>query len=359
MEVVLLRRIFCCLLFLTLFMQQAVFIGEAQAAGKAQVTNVRYALRDGGATLRVVFDATGPLDLDASLKTAPTPRLVLDLKDATIGKVRNTITFNGRIINRISLDNIDKNNGRIIIELPEMLTENDYKLFTLPANPSANLPYRVVLDIKKAPEPAPTYKFSTGLQNKVIALDPGHGGSDPGAIGLNGAQEKNITLGIAKNVKQLLEKAGAKVIMTRMDDRDVCAPNASAVDELEARVQVANANKADIFVSIHINSFSNRSVGGAASYYCQKTAYDSTLASSLQEAIVNASGFSDRGITAARFYVMTHSIMPASLIELGFISNPNEERLLNSLQFQQQLAQGIVKGIDNFFAQAANAGGGQ
>lgn len=352
------RRICCLLLFLLLIVQQIVIADEVEAAGK-QITNVRYALRDGGTTLRVVFDASGPIDVDASLKEAPTPRLVLDLKDAAIGKVKNILTFNGQIINRISLNNIDRNTGRIVIELPEKLSENDYKLFTLPANPGANLPYRVVLDIKKASAPQPTYKFSTGLQNKIIALDPGHGGSDPGAIGPSGTQEKTITLAVAKNVKTLLEKAGAKVIMTRQDDRDVCAPNASAVDELEARVQVANSNKADVFVSIHINSFSNRTVGGAASYYCQKTAFDSILASSLQDAVVSASGFSDRGTNSARFYVMTHSVMPASLIELGFISNPNEERLLGSPQFQQQLAQGIVNGIENFFAQAAGAGGGQ
>ncbi|MCE5286438.1 MAG: N-acetylmuramoyl-L-alanine amidase [Pelosinus sp.] len=359
------RRICCLVLFLMLFAQQALFAGGAEAASKAQITNVRYALRDGGATLRVVFDATGPLDLDATLKGNPTPRLLLDIKGVISGSVRNTLTFNGQIINRISLNNIDSNNGRIVIELPGMISENDYKLFTLPANPQANLPYRVVLDIKKASAPAPAipaipvYKFTQGLQNKIIALDPGHGGSDPGAIGVNGTQEKTVTLAIAKNVKTLLEKAGAKVVMTRMDDRDVCAPNASAVDELEARVQVANAGKADIFVSIHINSFSNRSVGGAASYYNQKTPYDSILASSLQDAVVNVSSFSDRGINAARFYVMTHSVMPASLIELGFISNPNEERQLNSSQFQQQLAQGIVNGMENFFAQAASAGGGQ
>jgi N-acetylmuramoyl-L-alanine amidase len=358
MEVVLLRRICYFLLFLMLFVQQAVFVSGAEAASKAQITNVRYALRDGGATLRVVFDATGALDLDASLKESPTPRLVLDLK-GTIEKVKNTLVFNGKIINQISLNNVDANNGQIVIELPEMLSENDYKLFTLPANPQANLPYRIVLDIKRATKAPTVYKFTTGLQNKVVALDPGHGGSDPGAIGLNGTQEKTITLAIAKNVKALLEKAGAKVVMTRQDDRDVCAPNASAVDELEARAKVANTNKADVFVSIHINSFSGRSVGGASSYYYEKTSYDSILASSLQEALINVSGFNDRGTNAARFYVMTHSVMPASLIELGFISNPNEERLLNSPQFQQKLAQGIVNGIENFFAQAASAGGGQ
>lgn len=354
-----LRRICCLLLVFMLFMQQAIWAGGAEAAVKVQqITNVRFAVRDEGAILRVVFDATGPFDVDASLKKTPMPQLVLDLKGAAIGKVKNTLTFNGQIINRIALNNID-GNGRISIELPAMLSENDYKIFTLPADAKANLPFRVVLDIKKASVTIPTYKFTAGLQNKVIVLDPGHGGSDPGAIGLKGTQEKMITLAVAKNVKAHLENKGAKVIMTRQDDRDVCAPNASAVDELEARSQVANMNKADVFLSIHINSFSNRTVGGAASYYYQKTPYDSMLAGSLQEGIVSASGLSDRGINAARFYVMTHSIMPASLVELGFISNPEEEKLLSSPQFQQQLAEGLVNGLDKFFAQAASAGGGQ
>ena len=100
-------------------------------------------------------------------------------------------------------------------------------------------------------------KYSAGLRNKVVAIDPGHGGSDPGAIGVRGSREKELNLILAMKVKTILENAGAKVLMTRIDDIDVSSPDASDRDELRARTMVGNNNRADIFISIHHNSSAN------------------------------------------------------------------------------------------------------
>jgi len=238
-----------------------------------------------------------------------------------------------------------------------MIEDSDYKVFTLPSDNNNNKAFRVVIDINK-PEPKTSYNFTPGLKDKVIVIDPGHGGSDSGAIGPNKIQEKDITLAVSKKIKTLLESAGAKVLMTRQTDVDVYGPNASGVDELGARTKVANSNKADVFVSIHINAFSNPSVGGIATYYYGKSSYGAMLAQNIQDKLTNISGFQDRGITTAGFYVIKNTEMPAVLAELGFISNPNEEKNLTNPQVQQQLAQGITQGLEGFFAQASRKGGG-
>lgn len=195
--------------------------------------------------------------------------------------------------------------------------------------------------------------ITPGLKGKVIVIDPGFGGADPGVIGPNGIPEKTITLAVALKVKVLLEQAGAKVIMTRMDDRDVFGPNGSAVEEAKARVAVGNQNKADVFVNISTNYFSNSNASGTVTYYYQKSIYDRLLAKSIQDSVINAVGTNNRGIYPANFYVLKHTLMPAILIQLGFQSNPKEEMLLSAPKSQQKLAQGIYNGLDNFFAQAA------
>jgi len=121
--------------------------------------------------------------------------------------------------------------------------------------------------------------FTPGLKDKIIVIDPGHGGTDTGIIGPDGIKEKTIILAVALKVKVLLEQAGAKVIMTRIDDRDVFSPNASAVAEVGARVAVANINKADVFINISGNFFVNPNINGTATYYYQKSVYDRVVSS--------------------------------------------------------------------------------
>ena len=194
------------------------------------------------------------------------------------------------------------------------------------------------------------YRTTGGISGKIIVLDPGHGGSDPGAIGPTGLQEKQVTLPIAEYLKSILEAKGAKVILTRTTDVDVYGPHASGVDELQARVNVANGNQADAFMSIHINSFSNPNVGGIATYYFDGSDQSKKLASSVQGQIAEHSGFNgDRGIQPGNLYVLRHSLMPSILVELGFISNPTEEGHLKESSTQKAFANELAKGLELYF----------
>ena len=194
-------------------------------------------------------------------------------------------------------------------------------------------------------------KFRTGggIKDKIITLDPGHGGSDPGAIGASGLKEKQITLEISMRVKELLEKEGAKVFMTRTTDKDVYAPNARDRAELQARVNVAEKHNSDLFLSLHINSSVNKSVGGFSSYYYPKTDNDLKIAKAIQDKFAKNFGVDNLGVRQANFYVVKRCSMPATLLEMCFISNPKEEKLMKSKWFQKKTARLIVEGVKNYF----------
>ena len=193
------------------------------------------------------------------------------------------------------------------------------------------------------------YAVDGGLKGKVITLDPGHGGSDPGAIGKNGTMEKDVTLEIALRVKEGLEEKGAKVYLTRTKDVDVYGPNASAVDELQARVDVAEKKKSDLFISIHINASTNAKLGGFSSYYYPKTANDARIADAIQKQLTSNFGVDDLGIREANFYVIKRCSMPATLLELCFLSNPKEEAFLKGKWFPNKASKLIVDGIVDYF----------
>lgn len=332
---------------------------SALQLSQVELSNVRFVTRTDAVTgeknLRIVVETTGPVQASASLSSWRSSRLTIAINGASDGLNISNAVLDGDIASDMSIISCDKANSQLVINLPVMISDSDYRVFTLPNDEQASKPFRVVIDINK-PAPPPALNFTPGLKGKIIAIDPGHGGSDSGAIGPGKTEEKTVTLAVALQVKTLLEQAGAKVYMTRMDDRDVYAPNDSAVDELGARALIGNENKADIFLDIHANSFQNPKVGGTGTYYYQKSIYDKLLAQSLQEGAVNVDGLTNRGIYPANFYVLKHTLMPSSLIELAFISNPNEEIMLNSPPFQQKIAQGIVNGLENFFMQASKVG---
>lgn len=195
-------------------------------------------------------------------------------------------------------------------------------------------------------------RFSTsgGLDGKIITLDAGHGGSDPGAIGSDGTKEKNITLPITKMLKEILEDKGAKVYMTRTTDVDVFGPNASDAEELQARVNVGEKYNSDMFVSLHINSSVNKNVGGFSTYYYPKTDNDLRLAQNIQNKLAANFGVDDLGVRQANFYVIKRISMPAVLVEMCFISNEKELTLMKGQWFQKKTARLIAEGIEKYFA---------
>lgn len=387
------RKIFLFVLLLCSLLCSAV----AQAA---QVTDVKWGLSKEN-VLRLVVDVTEQAGYAVNIE-GNTLNLTVNAQKA--GQIPGSRPVKSSIANRMQ---VRAAGSSTVISLPlnKSLSASDYKAFVLRKDPKTNRPFRVVLDItadkdsrgnatvagtvvgnrpvisntpvkrpvvpatpvvkpekkpekapapkpEKKPEKAPTksdYKTSGGLKGKVIVIDPGHGGSDPGAIGAAGTREKDITLAISKRVKEYLEDEGAKVYMTRTTDVDVYGPNASDRDELQARVDVGERNNADVFLSLHINSSVNKDIGGFSTYYYPKTNNDLRLAQNVQKKLADNFGVDDLGVRQANFYVVKRISMPAILVEMCFISNPKEEKLMAGSWFQKKTARLIVEGVEQYF----------
>lgn len=189
---------------------------------------------------------------------------------------------------------------------------------------------------------------SSLLAGTTIVVDPGHGGPDTGAIGASGTYEKNNTLPVGLYLADILRASGAHVIMTRSTDVSPAGANYTELNDLTARVDIANQNNADLFVSIHNDSFTNPEAGGTTTYYSaySPVANESMdLGANIQQEVVKELGLYNRNVKSANFYVIKNTSMPAVLVELGFISNPTEEKLLSSADFQKKAAEGIYRGI--------------
>jgi len=195
-----------------------------------------------------------------------------------------------------------------------------------------------------SPAPSPTARY-VPTNPKLIAIDPGHGGSDPGAVRAS-LQEKNICLDIARRLRDILVARGWQVVMTRSDDRDVYAPNDSAHDELQARDDVANSRGARLLVSIHVNSYVNSGPHGVATYYYK--ASDLSLAQSVSRRIASELDINNNGVIKDKLYVVNHAAMPAALVETAYISNPDDFSLLQSASWRQKMAQAIADGIVDY-----------
>ena len=228
--------------------------------------------------------------------------------------------------------------------------EGNVKVALEPANRSEKKSARIVLDVKKSFMADDWTNFSSSGGNRIVVLDPGHGGSDAGAIGPTGVTEKSVSLAVSLKAQKLLTASGYRVVMTRTTDVDVAAPGVSDATELQARVDKAPPN-ADLFISVHCNAFSNGKANGMETYHAPNAVKGERLARLLNEELERLGGLGNRGVKAARFYVMTHSKCPASLIELGFITNPHEEKLLASNDYQQKLAQAITNAVNRYFNQ--------
>ena len=197
--------------------------------------------------------------------------------------------------------------------------------------------------------------------NKVVYLDAGHGGYDPGASYF-GISEKSLTLAIQSRVKAKLESEGYQVVTTRTSDTYV---------DLTDRSRAANASESDIFVSIHINASGSSAAQGIETYYYQpyaeypsrinatyhanptRLSMSDTLANAIQSSLINATGAQNQGVKRQTFAVLRETTAPAVLLELGFLSNPQEAARLNTSAYQETLANAIVAGIKSYYEKAA------
>ncbi|AEE96667.1 N-acetylmuramoyl-L-alanine amidase CwlD [Mahella australiensis] len=186
----------------------------------------------------------------------------------------------------------------------------------------------------------------------IIVIDAGHGGNDMGASSRSGVSERDINLIIAKKLEGLLQREGFKVILTRRDEKAI-APTKSK--DMAKRVDIANSSDADIFVSIHLNKFSQSQYYGAQTFYMEGSQQGEKLAKAIQSRLLEEL---DRGNTrqakaSNSYYVIRNVKMPAVIVECGFLSNPDEEKLLQQDEYQQDIAHAIYMGIKDYFSAAA------
>jgi N-acetylmuramoyl-L-alanine amidase len=167
-------------------------------------------------------------------------------------------------------------------------------------------------------------------------------------MGPCGTYEKDNNLAIALLLCDKLERNGAKVCMTRDTDKNVTHDVATAEQELEARISIAKQAKADLFVSIHNDGFISPTANGATTYH-HGSPEATRLASIVQQKLVDALGIQDRGTRFASFYVIRRALMPAVLVEVAFISNPDEEMLLASDDGRSKAASGLFEAITSYY----------
>lgn len=181
-----------------------------------------------------------------------------------------------------------------------------------------------------------TVNHQPGTAYKVV-IDPGHGGKDNGATGASGNFEKNFTLEIAREVEELAkQESQIEVYLTRAEDRFI-----SSVDR--ERPEIANQLGADLLISIHGNTYEDPSVSGTVTYYYHDNS--KFLAEIMQKHMVQTTRFQDRGVKKEEFFVLKDTDMPAVLIEMGYLTNPQEEMEMLSEDLQNLIASSIIDGI--------------
>lgn len=373
-------------LFVSLFLSSLV-LAEGTEVGDVRV----WAAPD---HTRIVFDISGPVQ--HKLFSLPKPdRIVIDLRDTTLIKSLSSPEYNKGLINKIRSAPRNKNDLRIVLDISKSVKAKSFVL-----KPSQDYNYRLVIDLfdkdvssknaknknaknaKKRLE-----KLSRNDRSLVIAIDAGHGGDDPGAIGYRGTREKDVVFAIAKKLEKLVSKEmGMRPLMIRKGDYYV---------SLRKRMKKARDSRADMFISIHADAFRDKRAKGASVYALSQKGASTEAASWLARG-ENASDFvggvsledkddlltsvlldlsmsgtieasmemgsyvlnglkkvgkvHKKRVEQAEFAVLKSPDVPSILIETAFISNPQEERNLLNKNHQQKVASSIMDGIRMYFA---------
>lgn len=357
-----------------------------ESDGLMAIKDIRF--HSGPEFTRVVLDMTGETKYSANRLYSP-DRIYLDLQNTTIVPPSRNIEVKDGVIISIRISKFDKNTTRLVLDINEIYT---YIVFHL-KNPD-----RVVIDvyglrsrsisppeISKSPPPtkkSPDLQEDThlvkqlGLKVRTIVIDPGHGGKDPGAVSKSGTQEKHLVLDVGLQLKKILESSGQyQVYMTRETDVFV---------ELEKRTAFANEKEGDIFISIHINSSKNSVARGIETYYLSMASDEEArataalenapsgrtiselnsiiryilrgakieesreLARTVQSHLSSYANKNDRGVKRAPFIVLIGANAPSILVELGFMSNKNDEELLLNQEYRRKLAKAIAEAIESY-----------
>lgn len=309
------------------------------------------------------------------------------------------ISWNYDSIGRQVILRKDENEAKLLIDSPMALVNGlpvDLESPVITYNGAAAVPFRFkekVIDRFYSPGlPGKSAAHIPARKIRRVVVDAGHGGHDPGAIGRTGLREKDVNLDIARRLAKLLEEQGIEAVMTRSSDRFIA---------LEGRADITNKANADIFVSVHSNASRSNKLNGFEVYYITDKINDSSravLAAKNAQLNINADSFygnsfdlkatlwdmlyadsrmesiriarsicetAERnmglkilGVKGASFYVLKGSHIPAVLIEVGFVSNPAEERYLRNGFYRQQIAEAIRDGLMRYGRQYELAGKG-
>ena len=263
---------------------------------------------------------------------------ILTLQGIEKGSVSRSMDLKGKGAGKVKVKEIDEPIKSTVLTFTEQQKPCIYGVTPSDGGKTINVYIRVNSDTKPTGQP-------------VVVLDPGHGGRDPGAIGPRGTYEKNINLPIARQVGKLLEQDKIKVVYTRSSDTYV---------SLIERSNIANRTDADVFVSIHCDGNPNPVKQGTSTYYYAPASNPvlavqanerRTLATCLQKSLMASLGRDDRGVRQGNFSVLRETMIPAALVEILFITNPQEEALLQLESTQEAAATAIARGIKNYLQQ--------
>lgn len=332
---------------------------------KVLVKDIRYWSHQG--YMRVVIDLDRRAPFDKKHLLNPNS-IYLDIYNARLdgGLRKGATTISDGVLKQVKVSQYPADRVRIILELTGSMV---YKVFPLAD------PHRIVIDIT----PALSIPANEGIE--TIVIDPGHGGKDPGAIGRAGLEEKDVVLDIAKRLKVLVEeRTNKRVLLTREDDTFI---------PLEERTAFANANNADLFISIHTNSSPRRQLMGIETYLLDLSSDPHAMETAARENMGTLSSTSDLekilkdlmfslkkeesllfahlvqdsiidslspryrdvinlGVKQAPFYVLIGANMPSILAEVSFISNPTEERRLRNTDYRQKIAEGLFQAVKRY-----------
>lgn len=223
------------------------------------------------------------------------------------------------------------------VELQQLLNRSNLQASILPGQAS-EIPTTPAPRVQPpSPNPDSTPLPAVPRGGKIVVIDPGHGGGDPGAVGIGGIRESEVVLDISRQVVALLKQQGVEAVMTRTRDVEI---------ELEPRVQFAERANADVFVSIHANAFDARrtDVNGIETFYYSGGS-GQPLARTVQDSLLQELGARDRGVKSANFYVIRYTSMPAILVETGFVTGAEDAARLSTAAGRARIAKAIARGI--------------
>lgn len=336
--------------------EMAILINRAFKYGATTASSSARALMEKGIALGMA-DGTFGLDLhikraDFSVFLARALNPELRINDKALSVIRQTtVTVNSLNVRKgplVNYDSISQLNKGTIVGIIERIGNwayvkvNGMKGFVHAGYLSGE---ETVTPVEpETPSEEPTSSLNEYIKSQTIVIDAGHGGSDPGAVA-NGLREADVTLAVSLKLQSLFKGTGFNIAMTRESD---------VYPTLSERVAFAKKVGGDIFISIHANS-AGSSASGTESYYYKAAATNPYVADSqklatyIQKRLVAAWGLSDRGVKIGDLYVLRENNMPATLLELGFITNKGDAYKLNSSEYQYRAAKAIYLGILDYY----------